>query len=200
MAIRVNIKSSTFATSGVTIRYCAYCNPTITNSWSLALVGMWFAAAAHSSGITFTRGCALGRRLRELQEVLPLTLSPPAGSSAPVSLAASLRLAPPHPAQQTVTAALAGGIAPARQWPLPAAGPRVMAVAGGAAAPAQRRPVIRINGLLVPDGLAPAVDDGQEAQVCCLPQSRPCLVHALASRNTSSDDPLRSCTPSADLV
>jgi hypothetical protein len=49
-----------------------------------------------------------------------------------------------------------------------APGPRVTTVAGAAAAPTQKRPVVRINGLLVPDGLAPAVDDGQEAQVCCL--------------------------------
>ena len=114
---------------------------------------------------------ASGRRLRELQEVLPLTLSPPAGSSAPVSLAASLRLAQPQPSQPSVAAAVvavAGGVVPARQWPLIAAGPRVAAIAGAAAAPVQNRPVVRINGLLVPDGLAPTVDDGQEAQVCCL--------------------------------
>ena len=130
-------------------------------------------------------------RLRELQEVLPLTLSPPAGSSAPVSLAASLRLAPlQQPTQPSAVAALAGTAMPARLWPLPAAGPRSAAVPGTPASPAQQRPVVRINGLLVPDGLAPAVDDGQEAQVCCpLSHGRAVRCACLCSDHAPSSSP-----------
>ena len=97
-------------------------------------------------------------RLRGLQEVLPLTLSSAAGSSAPVSLAASLRL-PPQAASP-----VAAGSGPARPSLPPAADARVLALTSGLAWSPPQRPVVRINGLLVPDGLTPAVDDGQEAQ------------------------------------
>ena len=102
-------------------------------------------------------------RLRGLQEVLPLTLTPPAGSSAPVSLAASLRL-PPQTASP-VAAGNSGSGGPARPWlPPPTADARMVAAIGGLASAPQQRPVVRISGLLLPDGLTPAVDDGQEAQ------------------------------------
>ncbi len=109
-------------------------------------------------GILSCKRCA--GRLRGLQEILPLTLSPPAGSSAPVSLAASLRLPPPAASSAAAAGSLSGALA--RPWLPPSANARVAAQAGGLAA--QQRPVVRISGLLLPDGLTPSVDDGQEAQ------------------------------------
>ena len=122
------------------------------------MCGEWECGLCLSFSILRRKCCA--PRLRGLQEILPLTLSPPAGSSAPVSLAASLRL-PPQTASSAAAAAGSLSGALVRPWLPQSADARVAALAGG---PAQQRPVVRISGLLVPDGLTPSVDDGQEAQ------------------------------------